>query len=97
MRIKIERKKWKKTTVALLITVICMMSACPLQDSFSQVQAEEVQAGNEEDDQIKPSELYAQSAVLMDAGSGRILYAKNGQEGSAHGKYDKDHDMHPRT
>ena len=80
MRIKIERKKWKKTTVALLITVICMLSACPLQDSFSRVQAEEVQAGNEEDDQIKPSELYAQSAVLMDAGSGRILYAKNGQE-----------------
>ncbi len=30
--------------------------------------------------EIIPSELYAQSAVLMDADSGRILFAKNGQE-----------------
>lgn len=28
----------------------------------------------------EPGDLYAQSAVLMDAGSGRILFAKNGQE-----------------
>lgn len=28
----------------------------------------------------EPSELYAQAAVLMDADSGRILFAKNGQE-----------------
>lgn len=32
---------------------------------------------------IKPSELYARSAVLMDAGSGRILFAKNGTESMA--------------
>lgn len=30
--------------------------------------------------EIKESELYAQSAVLMDADSGRILFEKNGQE-----------------
>ena len=30
--------------------------------------------------EIKPSELYARSAVLMDAESGRILFAKDGQE-----------------
>lgn len=31
-------------------------------------------------DEITASQLYAQSAVLMDADSGRILFAKNGQE-----------------
>ena len=31
-------------------------------------------------DEITASELYARSAVLMDADSGRILFAKNGQE-----------------
>ncbi len=31
----------------------------------------------------EPSELYAQSAVLMDADSGRILFAKNGEEKKA--------------
>jgi len=30
--------------------------------------------------EIEENKLYAQSAVLMDAGSGRILFAKNGQE-----------------
>ena len=39
-----------------------------------------VQAETVENDQIKPSELYAQSAVLMDAETGRILFAKNGQD-----------------
>ena len=31
-------------------------------------------------DEITGSELYARSAVLMDADSGRVLFAKNGQE-----------------
>lgn len=30
--------------------------------------------------EVKPSDLYAQSAVLMDADTGRILFAKKGQE-----------------
>lgn len=34
----------------------------------------------ENSDEITASELYARSAVLMDADSGRILFAKNGQE-----------------
>ena len=42
------------------------------------VQAQEAEGGSAAE--IKPSELYARSAVLMDAGSGRILFAKNGQE-----------------
>ena len=32
----------------------------------------------EEEDEGKDMQLYAQSAVLMDAGSGRILFEKNG-------------------
>lgn len=37
--------------------------------------------GKRDSDVIRePSELYAQAAVLMDADSGRILFAKNGQE-----------------
>ena len=43
---------------------------------FSEEAGEPVPAA----DEIKPSELYARSAVLMDAGSGRILYSKNGTE-----------------
>ena len=34
----------------------------------------------ETSDEITASELYARSAVLMDADSGRILFAKNGEE-----------------
>ena len=39
---------------------------------------EEVQVPDMED--VLPSELYAQSAVLMDADTGRILFSKSGQE-----------------
>ena len=31
----------------------------------------------------EPEQLYAQSAVLMDADSGRVLFEKNGQEQKA--------------
>lgn len=41
------------------------------------VQAEETEGDGGVE--INPSELYARSAVLMDAGSGRILFAKNGR------------------
>ena len=34
----------------------------------------------EENTEINPSQLYARCAVLMDAGTGRILFAKNGTE-----------------
>ena len=42
--------------------------------------AQAQEAENVSGAEIKPSELYARSAVLMDAGSGRILFAKNGQD-----------------
>ena len=66
----VKLKKWKKTVATLFCAAACawfpFSGYCPIW----QVQAEE----------IKPSELYAQSAVLMDAETGRILYAKNGQD-----------------
>lgn len=55
----------KITATVLLITSLCMESAS-LQE-----------AKTENSTNIQ---LYAQSAVLMDAGSGRILYEKNGYE-----------------
>ena len=44
-----------------------------------QILSEET-AAEADSTEIKPSELYARSAVLMDAESGRILFAKNGQD-----------------
>lgn len=55
----------KITAVLLLVTL--MILGC-------------VQPVNAEEDQSSNMQLYAQSAVLMDADSGRILYEKNGQE-----------------
>lgn len=69
----------KKRINAAIILLFCMMiyTAAFLYSPCA-VQAQETEeSGNAE---IKPSELYARSAVLMDAGSGRILFAKNGQE-----------------
>lgn len=61
-------KKWKTVLCIILAAVFLTASAeAPL----------EVQA---EQSEIKPSDLYAQSAVLMDADSGRILFSKSGQE-----------------
>ena len=41
---------------------------------------EEADTGTETSEQEKPFTLYAQSAVLMDADSGRILYGKNEED-----------------
>lgn len=52
-----------------LLLVLSLIISLVLPHAF--LQAEEVE---------EPSNLYAQSAVLMDADSGRILFEKNGQE-----------------
>ena len=78
MRNKIKLKKWKKTAVVLLFAIVCTLFSFSVHCPFLQVLAEETETA--QSDGIKPSELYAQSAVLMDAESGRILFAKNGQE-----------------
>lgn len=72
---KIKLKKWKQTAVVLLCTAAVTLFFYSVYCPGFPVQAETV-----ENDQIKPSELYAQSAVLMDAETGRILFTKNGQE-----------------
>lgn len=77
------RKKWGKTALALLCSAACLAGMIFMPDA---VRAEETQSGENESGaeagsaEIKPSELYARSAVLMDAGSGRILFAKNSRE-----------------
>ena len=62
------RRKWKPFFCAVFAGIFLPVSAKPVLG----VQAET--------SEIKPSDLYAQSAVLMDADSGRILYAKSGQK-----------------
>ena len=78
MRNKIKLKKWKKTAVVLLFAIVFTLFSFSAHCPFFQVLAEETETA--QSGGIKPSELYAQSAVLMDAESGRILFAKNGQE-----------------
>lgn len=69
-----KRKKGiKKRLQAFCCAVVCLV-LCWL----SPVLAREAKA--EEAEIKEPEQLYAQSAVLMDADSGRILFAKNGQE-----------------
>ena len=69
-------KKRIKTVLCLALCLMAYISAAVLIPCT--VQAQEAEGGSAAE--IKPSELYARSAVLMDAGSGRILFAKNGQE-----------------
>ena len=61
-------KKWK--------TVFCAIFAALLLAAF----VNPAIYTEAEESEIKPSDLYAQSAVLMDADSGRILFAKSGQK-----------------
>ena len=61
-------KKWKTLFSIFLTAVFVAVSVKLPLDAEAEQQ------------EIKPSDLYAQSAVLMDADSGRILFANNGQE-----------------
>lgn len=60
---------WKRIAVFLLIFGLAITGVPGRENLIAEVQAEEGE----------PQNLYAQSAVLMDAGSGRILFSKNGQ------------------
>lgn len=61
----VRRKRlWKRLAAVLCVTAGVLLHSFP-------ATAEEIR---------EPEQLYAQSAVLMDADSGRILFAKNGQE-----------------
>lgn len=86
----IKLKRWKQTAIHLFcIMGFMLVSFCesfPIRQVRAEdagnpaVRAEETQAETAESEEIKPSELYARSAVLMDAETGRILFAKSGQE-----------------
>lgn len=56
--------------------LICVKAA----GIYQQEDAETEKAETEEVEEIKESTLYAQSAVLMDADSGRVLYGKNAED-----------------
>lgn len=66
----------KKNRVKALFLICCITFFTELPGMKMQMQ--EVRAETEE-----PENLYAQSAVLMDADSGRILFSKNGQQEKA--------------
>ena len=69
----------KNRIKTVLCLALCLMAYISAAVSIPcTVQAQGAEGGSAAE--IKPSELYARSAVLMDAGSGRILFAKNGQE-----------------
>lgn len=70
------RKNRIKTVLCLVLCIMAYISAAVSIRCTAQAQEAENVSGAE----IKPSELYARSAVLMDAGSGRILFAKNSQD-----------------
>lgn len=62
--------KWKNKMFAVLCGAFFLIASCGMPDT----------ANARESASEEPENLYAQSAVLMDADSGRILFAKNGQE-----------------
>ena len=65
-------KKWIRYTICSIIAVLFLVN--------SQVEFIIAEESAKEENIKEPEELYAQSAVLMDADSGRILFEKNGQE-----------------
>ncbi len=60
-----------KRFLAIFASFLFLLGIIPAHLFATTVQAEEIE---------EPKDLYAQSAVLMDAESGRILFEKNGQE-----------------
>ena len=71
---------WKKLLAWILITVILIGNGIQVVEAFEQsgnVQMEKIMGEPEQ------NSLYARSAVLMDADSGRILYEKNGHQAMA--------------
>ena len=70
-----------KTVLCLALCLMAYISAAVSVRCTAQAQEAENVSGAE----IKPSELYARSAVIMDAG------------GDADGEHDEDHDLYPRA
>ena len=70
----IRKQKLAAVTAAILVSINYIMTpALPVFAGQENIAAQEVE-------EIKENSLYAKSAVLMDAESGRILYGKNAAE-----------------
>ena len=65
-----RKRKWTSVLLSLCL-VIQLMAEAGAAIVYAENMPEEIR---------EPTNLYAQAAVLMDADSGRILFAKNGQE-----------------
>jgi len=78
---KRKNRKWLCVLLAVYLGVVGLIGnvlvvyAKPV--SYNQTSTETGEDDKEEIEEIKENALYAQSAVLMDAESGRILYGKN--------------------
>ena len=82
------KKKWR--AVSALFAFLCILTTgntwipasaeTPGRVSAQMAGAFFREVQTQEMEEILPSQLYAQSAVLMDADTGRILFAKSGQE-----------------
>lgn len=71
---------WKKLLAWILVTVILTGYGIQIVEAFDQKENVRMEEVTEKPDQ---NSLYARSAVLMDADSGRILYEKNGHQAMA--------------
>ena len=70
-----KRKRNKTAFIALIVVSINLITA-PATEVF----ANNGKTATEEVEEIRDNSLYAKSAVLMDAESGRVLYGKNEAE-----------------
>lgn len=78
----IRKKIFNGVLACVLLGSMCFdgLLVCAEDEIYQQVVAKTEGMETEEIEEIKESTLYAQSAVLMDAESGRILYGKNAED-----------------
>lgn len=87
--------KSMKALISLLILSLCMQGNIALAgENVGLIQendltAQEEKAADTVDEIQEPTDLYAQSAVLMDAESGRVLFAKEGNNKCDENQYNK--------
>lgn len=73
-----ERIRMKKKLIVWLLLLCFMLSPCRIRDVYAEEGQAETEAVDTDTNTIKKLQLYAKSAVLMDADSGRILYSQDG-------------------
>lgn len=77
---EMRKRKWIRLVLTVLILIQCLLVTV-FENTYFIVDRKESEKSNlqetAEEVEDEPGELYAQSAVLIDADSGRILYGKN--------------------